>query len=110
MALIAIAGVALSGFSLGDDAGAARPARPNVVLVVFDEFGGDILLGPNGRIDAGRFPHFAALARDGTWFRNAQTRSDGPATASCRPRRPRRCARGATARTSGSSARRSFPS
>ena len=47
-----------------------------MVLVVFDEFGGDILLGPNGKIDAGRFPHFAALARDGTWFRNAQTRYD----------------------------------
>ena len=47
-----------------------------MVLVVFDEFGGDILLGPDGRIDAGRFPHFAALARDGTWFRNAQTRYD----------------------------------
>ena len=46
------------------------------MLVVFDEFGGDILLGPDGRIDAGRFPHFAALARDGTWFRNAQTRYD----------------------------------
>jgi len=76
LALIAIAGVALSGCSLGDDAGAARPARPNVVLVVFDEFGADILLGPDGKIDAGRFPHFAALARDGTWFRNAQTRYD----------------------------------
>ena len=47
-----------------------------MVLIVFDEFGGDILLGPNGTIDAGRFPNFAALARDGTWFRNAQTRYD----------------------------------
>jgi len=82
VALIMIAGVGLCGCSFtGSDAqgaGAkhAKPTRPNVVLVVFDEFGGDVLLGPGGRIDAGRFPHFAALASDGTWFRNAQTRYD----------------------------------
>src|SRR5215217_4545439 len=75
-----MAGLCVSGcsFAGGDAQGAkhARPAHPNVVLVVFDEFGGDVLLGPDGRIDAGRFPHFAALARDGTAFRNAQTRYD----------------------------------
>jgi len=78
LALILIAGICLAGCSFGgDDAGAAATSkRPNVVLVVFDEFGGDILRGPGGKIDAGRFPHFAALARDGTWFRNAQTRYD----------------------------------
>jgi hypothetical protein len=80
LGLMLIVGVCVSGCSFtGDDAqGARHPnhAHPNVVLVVFDEFGGDILLGPDGRIDAGRFPHFAALARDGTWFRNAQTRYD----------------------------------
>jgi Sulfatase len=77
LALIAIAGIALCGCSLGGgDAGATKPAHPNVVLVVFDEFGGDILRRPDGGIDAGRFPHFAALAHDGTWFRNAQTRYD----------------------------------
>ncbi len=66
-----------------DDAAAGPPApsakapkRPHAVLIVFDEFGGDILLGPNGKIDAGRYPNFAALARDGTWFRNAQTAYD----------------------------------
>jgi Sulfatase len=80
LALMLIAGVCVSGCSFaGDDAQGAKrqkPTRPNVVLIVFDEFGGDILLGPGGRIDAGRFPHFAALAADGTWFRNAQTRYD----------------------------------
>jgi Sulfatase len=80
LALILIGGVAMCGCAFtGDDAQGAKqptPTRPNVVLVVFDEFGGDILLGPNGKIDAGRFPHFAALAKDGTWFRNAQTRYD----------------------------------
>ena len=79
MALLALL---LSGCSYGSDAAAGKrrpaqePQRPNVVLVVFDEFGGDILLGPDGRIDAGRYPHFAALARDGTWFRNAHTSYD----------------------------------
>jgi hypothetical protein len=80
LALMLMAGLGVSGCSFaGDDAEGAKrqkPARPNVVLIVFDEFGGDILLGPGGRIDAGRFPHFAAVARDGTWFRNAQTRYD----------------------------------
>jgi hypothetical protein len=82
LALTVLAGIALCGCSIaGDDAAgagttAAKPGRPNVVLIVFDEFDGDILLGPDGRIDAGRYPHFAALARDGTWFRNAHTSYD----------------------------------
>jgi hypothetical protein len=82
LALILVAGVGLCGCAFsGDDAQGAggashAPRHPHAVLVVFDEFGGDILLGPNGKIDAGRYPAFAALARDGTWFRNAQTRYD----------------------------------
>ena len=76
-----LVGLTLCGCAaLGSDAeggraqaDARRPTQPHVVLIVFDEFGGDILLGPNGKIDAGRYPHFAALARDGTWFRNAHT-------------------------------------
>jgi sulfatase-like protein len=71
-----LAGLLLCGCSHGSDAAARKPAQPNVVLIVFDEFGGDILLGPGGRIDAGRYPNFAALARDGTWFRNAHTSYD----------------------------------
>jgi hypothetical protein len=42
-----------------------------VVLLVLDEFPGDSLLGRGGRIDAVRYPSFAALAGDATWFRNA---------------------------------------
>jgi hypothetical protein len=42
-----------------------------VVLVVFDEFPLSSLLDGQRRLDAGRYPHFAALARDATWFRNA---------------------------------------
>jgi hypothetical protein len=69
--------VALSGCSLsGSDAAAKKPSHPHVVLLVFDEFPGDTLLGPDGRIDAGRFPNFAALAGDSTWFHNAHTAYD----------------------------------
>jgi hypothetical protein len=76
-ALILLAGLALSGCSLtGEGASAQKPRKPNVLLIVFDEFGGDTLLGPDGKIDAGRYPNFAALARDGTWFPNAQASYD----------------------------------
>jgi hypothetical protein len=60
----------------GDDAAAQKPRRPHAVLVVFDEFPSDTLLAPNGRIDASRFPNFAALAGDSTWFRNAAASYD----------------------------------
>ena len=70
MLLLTLAGCAGSG-----DA-ASKPRRPYAVLVVLDEFPGDTLLAPNGRIDAGRFPNFAALAGDSTWFRNAATAYD----------------------------------
>ena len=43
------------------------------MIVVFDEFPADTLIGPDGRIDAARYPNFAALARTSTWFRNGQT-------------------------------------
>src|ERR671932_90731 len=76
LALVLVLGMLVCGCSHQSDAAAKKPKHPHVVLIVFDEFGGDILLGPDGRIDAGRFPHFAALAHDGTWFRNAQTRYD----------------------------------
>ncbi len=42
-----------------------------VVFLVFDEFCGSSLMTPEREIDAQRFPNFAALARDTTWFRNA---------------------------------------
>ena len=71
--VLALCGCSFSGSS---DAAAKKPKRPHAVLLVFDEFPGDTLLGPDGRIDAGRFPHFAALAGDSTWFRNAHTAYD----------------------------------
>jgi hypothetical protein len=50
---------------------AERPAA--VVVLILDEFPVDSMLGPDGRIDAARFPNFAKLAATSTWFRNAMT-------------------------------------
>jgi hypothetical protein len=72
--LLLLCGCSVSGSS--DAAATKKPKRPHVVLLVLDEFPGDTLLGPNGRVDAGRFPNFAALAGDSTWFHNAHTSYD----------------------------------
>ena len=47
-----------------------------VVLIVFDELPLVTLLDEQGRLDAKRYPNFAALAADGVWFKNATTVSD----------------------------------
>ena len=44
-----------------------------VVLVVFDEFAPISLMTRDEHIDAQRYPNFAALARDSTWYRSATT-------------------------------------
>jgi hypothetical protein len=46
---------------------------PPIVLVVFDELPLNSLLDADGKIDAERYPNFAALAREAYWFRNAST-------------------------------------
>ncbi len=46
---------------------------PPIVLVVFDELPLNSLLDADEKIDAERYPNFAALARDAYWFRNAST-------------------------------------
>lgn len=48
--------------------------RP-VVMVVFDELPLASLLDADGQIDATRFPNFARLAGEATWFRNATSLS-----------------------------------
>jgi len=82
-----VAALAASSCSRGDEAEGERSARasfrspeaapagprPPVVMLVLDEFPVDLLLGPDGRIDAGRYPSFAALAAGATFFPNAHT-------------------------------------
>lgn len=48
---------------------------PPIVLVIFDEFSSSSLMDEHHRIDARRYPNFAAFAEDATWFRNASTMS-----------------------------------
>jgi hypothetical protein len=52
------------------------PSHTPVVVVIFDEFPTATLLDRQGRIDDRRFPHFAALARQTTWYRNNTTVAD----------------------------------
>jgi len=53
-------------------AGGARTDTP-VVMVVFDELPATSLMDARDRIDARRFPAFASLADDATWYRMATT-------------------------------------
>ena len=56
----------------------ARAVQRNapIVMVVFDALPQQVLLQPDGTIDADRFPSFAALAARSRWFRRATTVSD----------------------------------
>ena len=49
---------------------------PPIIMVVFDEFPLTSLLDENYQIDTVRYPNFAALAEQSTWFRNATTVSE----------------------------------
>jgi hypothetical protein len=71
--VLAAAAIALSASCASDEprSAAAIPKRPHVVLLVMDEFPSDSLLDHRRRIDPVRYPNFAALAADSTWFRNA---------------------------------------
>ncbi|MDQ3758559.1 MAG: hypothetical protein M3331_01250, partial [Actinomycetota bacterium] len=71
----------VSGLVFGGQEEVDPPAQPDaqtpVVVVVFDELPGTALMDAKRRLDADRFPNFAALGKDATWFRNAtSSRSD----------------------------------
>ena len=70
--------VGLIGTSAGSPqrAGAAAARRPPVVLIVFDAFPTNSLLNAHSRIDGVRYPTFARLAADSTWFPYATTSVD----------------------------------
>jgi hypothetical protein len=55
------------------DPAPAPPAAGPVVMVVFDEFPTTALVDGTWHIDAARYPNFAALAGESTWFANATT-------------------------------------
>jgi hypothetical protein len=55
----------------GAAAGRAVGPHPDVVLIIMDEFPLVSMLDGAGQVDAARFPNFAELAADSTWYRNA---------------------------------------
>ena len=59
---------------------AVGPPR-TIVMVVFDELPLTSLMKPGGDIDVARYPAFAGLARDGTWYRGATAVHDSTALA-----------------------------
>jgi hypothetical protein len=74
----------VSKLTLSDEASAKSIAGIEpipVVMVVFDEFPGISLLDDRGRVDAVRYPGFAQLAKDGTWFPNAHSIYDSTSKA-----------------------------
>ncbi len=73
-ALVAAMALVPAG-TAGPAQAAKRPTRP-VVMVVFDELPLTSLLDGRGRIDRVRYPNFAALAGDATWYANATTVAD----------------------------------
>jgi hypothetical protein len=53
---------------------AVTPERtPPIVFLVLDEFPVSSLIDSEGNLRADRYPNFARLANEGTWFRNAMT-------------------------------------
>lgn len=62
-----------------DDAGALGSevkADAPVVIAIFDELPTATLMASDGSVDARRFPNFAALERQGTWYPNNTTVAD----------------------------------
>jgi Sulfatase len=64
--------VFLAIFLLLSDASPLTDEAPGtpVVLVIFDEFPVQSLMDARGRVDARRYPNFARLAADSTWYRD----------------------------------------
>jgi hypothetical protein len=56
--------------SAGGEPQATGP-HPPIVMIVLDEFAMLSLLDAEGGVDAERFPNFARLAAESTWYRNA---------------------------------------
>jgi hypothetical protein len=48
----------------------AVPSHTPVLVLIWDELPVATLMGEGGKIDAARYPNFAKLAADATWFRN----------------------------------------
>lgn len=74
-AALAASALALGAAATGDAPPrvAAQESPPPLVLVIFDGLPAKFLQTPGGEIDAVRYPNFAQLAGQSTWYRNATT-------------------------------------
>jgi hypothetical protein len=66
----------ISELAFPDEAGARTIGGVTdapIVMVMLDELPVNTLVDDRGEIDAARYPGFAELARDATWFKNAYT-------------------------------------
>ena len=57
------------------DIGATVKSKTPVVMVVMDELGTSTLMTADGKLDAQRFPNFARLGKESTWYPNQTTTS-----------------------------------
>lgn len=64
--------VIFPGSAKADASGSTGEDRP-IVVVIFDELGTADLMTGEDRIDADRYPNFAKLARQSTWYKNQST-------------------------------------
>jgi hypothetical protein len=71
--------ITLSGEASAQSIAGIKPIP--VVMVVFDELPGTSLLDARREVDPVRYPGFAQLAADGTWFRNAHSIYDSTSKA-----------------------------
>jgi Sulfatase len=78
MRFVAAAAVVLALVGAGIAVAKLRsaPEKPPIVFVVFDALPESMLMQPGGELDAERFPGFAELASNSTWYRNATTVHD----------------------------------
>jgi Sulfatase len=76
--LVAVSAVVLALVGAGIAVAELRSSHPKppIVFVVFDALPGSMLMKPGGDLDAQRFPGFAELASQSTWYRNATTVHD----------------------------------
>ncbi len=62
--------------SVANPSATTGSSHPPIFVLVLDEFTRPALLNSSGKIDASRFPHFAALAQSSTWFDNATANAE----------------------------------
>ena len=67
--------IAAPATSMQAEVAAPKPGPP-VFILVLDEFTRAALLDDSGNIDGSRFPNFAKLARESTWFDNATANAE----------------------------------